>query len=908
MAKEASNPYGSYGSVSDVSAQGGGASEAGFRASAQQMGGGTAEALEHLGDTGQHVAEEQMDMATHYAQMASEAHVNDIIANQFAPAAAQLKAQAYTKKGRDAVMYEPQYQASLNEMRNGFLNREDISPYGKQLLGNYMKQHAAQESDGYERYAFNQQELYENQSYEAFKGTLSDNAVSNYNNPEAVDNTFSQMNGLIEKHAIDRGVDPTTPEGRAIITQQQRSARGDTVATMINRAMTDGDNAAAVNLYDANKDQISGKHRDAISSMMRGEFRRQEAETLQTARMDAASGQPFNEEAVRNSMQNTGRSKDYINAEINRLNNVQEQFGAADKRYTIEKQLKNDTALAFDGKAIQGSYDEAQIRAAYPKNPEKVKDIMAEVNDLHTVAGFVGSFPTSSIDEITDNLHKLKPATQSKLDADTAANYVIEHFEGRKLVDDANGRAIYGINEGANPDLFADGKIPTQQQAVARYKEKYWTAIGADNLPENMKLAAFDTAVNFGVGKAKEMIAASGNDPQKLVQLREQEHERLATENPDKYGQYAENWKKRDEAIGAANAGNNDYARQSHLYGMMEKAANTYLKSLYDDPAGTLTKNDQNLSNLLATGMKDPTKLNTYIDASLARQEAVGLASDSQYALPTNIATQLADNITDNPQMAPKMLNKLAEVTGDHWPQVYKSLVAQGELPSYYQSVAQLGSDPTTERDATLLARWAGDEKHQGKADADLLGEKTVSDMRKNIIADPNVVSLTTSLYRSGASKQQVDSVVRSIQSLAFAKQFYDKDPNAAQAAIDSFTKKYEFMPNGGARVPADKFDAISQGAETVLGTLDKNAVTPQIYQTGRSGMVKPEDYYAWVKNSPTWVTSPNGDAIWLKDPMDRLVRDKSGKPISVRFDGVNVPKREAPASTKLDFEATGGL
>ena len=46
----------------------------------------------------------------------------------------------------------------------------------------------------------------------------------------------------------------------------------------------------------------------------------------------------------------------------------------------------------------------------------------------------------------------------------------------------------------------------THDEAKAIYKTKYWNAINADNLPAGLDLAAFDAAVNNGVGTAHQWL------------------------------------------------------------------------------------------------------------------------------------------------------------------------------------------------------------------------------------------------------------------------------------------------------------------------------------------------------------------------------------------------------------------
>ncbi len=121
--------------------------------------------------------------------------------------------------------------------------------------------------------------------------------------------------------------------------------------------------------------------------------------------------------------------------------------------------------------------------------------------------------------------------------------------EGGYVANDAGaGPTNFGINSRANPDVDVRNLTPGGAKQI--YKQRYWDAIGADNLPPQIREMAFDTAVNQGVGKAKELIAQSGGDPTKFAMLRSQHYASLAQGNPQKYGQYAEGWQKRVQETG----------------------------------------------------------------------------------------------------------------------------------------------------------------------------------------------------------------------------------------------------------------------------------------------------------------------------------------------------------------------
>lgn len=121
-------------------------------------------------------------------------------------------------------------------------------------------------------------------------------------------------------------------------------------------------------------------------------------------------------------------------------------------------------------------------------------------------------------------------------------------FEGGLNPRDTNGTpSNMGINQAANPDV--DVRNITQAQARDIYKTRYWDTIGADRLPPALAHVAFDTSVIAGPERAKQMLAASGGDPNKFMELREQFLSNLLQRNPQKFGPYADAWARRNQTL-----------------------------------------------------------------------------------------------------------------------------------------------------------------------------------------------------------------------------------------------------------------------------------------------------------------------------------------------------------------------
>lgn len=64
--------------------------------------------------------------------------------------------------------------------------------------------------------------------------------------------------------------------------------------------------------------------------------------------------------------------------------------------------------------------------------------------------------------------------------------------------DDAGGDTWFGISRRAFPEL--EPWPPSREVALALYRKHYWDACRCDELPEALRLAVFDAAVNQGAG------------------------------------------------------------------------------------------------------------------------------------------------------------------------------------------------------------------------------------------------------------------------------------------------------------------------------------------------------------------------------------------------------------------------
>ena len=126
---------------------------------------------------------------------------------------------------------------------------------------------------------------------------------------------------------------------------------------------------------------------------------------------------------------------------------------------------------------------------------------------------------------------------------DAAMNFILQK-EGSQAVMDSNGAVSkFGVNQKANPDV--DVKNLTQDQAKQILQTRYIDKVVTPSMSPQMAMVASDSAVNMGVSKTNELVAQAGGDPQKLIDLRKAEYQRLAQNDPQQYAASLPGWMNR---------------------------------------------------------------------------------------------------------------------------------------------------------------------------------------------------------------------------------------------------------------------------------------------------------------------------------------------------------------------------
>lgn len=111
------------------------------------------------------------------------------------------------------------------------------------------------------------------------------------------------------------------------------------------------------------------------------------------------------------------------------------------------------------------------------------------------------------------------------------ADTFVAGIEGGYVPNDGGkGPTNKGINQRANPDVNV--RNLTDEAASMLRKQRYWDAIGADQLPAPTAMVAYDAAINQGQQYAKKLLEETGGDPALMLYQREKDYRDLAKSNP----------------------------------------------------------------------------------------------------------------------------------------------------------------------------------------------------------------------------------------------------------------------------------------------------------------------------------------------------------------------------------------
>lgn len=276
--------YGSFGSVPSVQAQGGIGARQNIQASAADFGGQIGQAISNAGEEGQQIS-------NHFAQMATEAKVNDDYANKYVPAAADLRNKFDMLQGQDKVTGYNDYIGGLQKLNKQFTS-DQPGLLGQRSMSGLINRHIEGETFGARRELVESQKQFGYQSTFDMLNANNNMAAQNYNNPDLVNSVVEQNDNHILVQHIDAGHDPNNEQSQAYISQAQQDNTGKMAAGMITQAVNQGDTISANALRANYSNSLPGYVKNNIDNTLHTQNILQSS----TANMKAiSSGQPIPE-------------------------------------------------------------------------------------------------------------------------------------------------------------------------------------------------------------------------------------------------------------------------------------------------------------------------------------------------------------------------------------------------------------------------------------------------------------------------------------------------------------------------------------------------------------------------------------------------------------------------------------
>lgn len=158
---------------------------------------------------------------------------------------------AMTRKGKDAMAavgdYTQQFNTKASEIRDSLSNDNQKALFQRKLAA-----HSLDLDNQLQKHAFVEGEKYYNDVADANVKAYTNQAISNYQDPNAVESAIAQQRDTIFSHAKNTGV------AESVAEQNFSEVSSKTRTEVVQRMLANGDTATAQKYYTENKDKFLG--------------------------------------------------------------------------------------------------------------------------------------------------------------------------------------------------------------------------------------------------------------------------------------------------------------------------------------------------------------------------------------------------------------------------------------------------------------------------------------------------------------------------------------------------------------------------------------------------------------------------------------------------------------------------
>lgn len=254
------------------------------------------------------------------------------------------------------------------------------------------------------------------------------------------------------------------------------------------------------------------------------------------------------------------------------------------------------------------------------------------------------------------------PATKPSGDIfQKALGFVLPHEGGfANVKNDLGGATNHGITKSTLEGYLGkkvsadDVKNLSPELAKTIYHDVFWKGIGADKMDPKSAIVAFDTAVNHGIGYAKNLINNAGADTDKMLQTRLQRYNDIVKNNPSQ-AKFLKGWTNRVNDLGnytadMAEGGIVSLATGGEVKGFSGKNGNF----VFEDPyGGAPYENNRTPSKIIGT----KEALDNLKEFKKSEEELKKINSVKSGPLPPSLSSYLPKSSDEYTNFYPAALN-----------------------------------------------------------------------------------------------------------------------------------------------------------------------------------------------------------------------------------------------------------
>lgn len=576
-------------------------------------------------------------------------------------------------------------------------------------------------------------------------------------------------------------------------------------------------------------------------------------------------------------------------------------------RQEVEYKLDDAAAAAEATGDWEKELSPSQIRAAYPDNPARVRDIISNLNgkaSIYSTRQMVKNATPAQIAEMEGRLNPSKPmfVAGKKPEGMTQAGNL--DLNARPSVKNADGsistvRTItVGEDDGAVllPTVIGD-KVVSNAEAIAHYKRtgehlgKFKTEKQADEYAQNLHLQQEKAYASAALSPTAAQAAISDIVPGATITsaARTPEHNAEVGGVPNSFHlsdqavdfvlpqgrtfdevkaglaakglPVAELINEGDHIHWAWGEKGSSFADQARTYQAFRQAVAERQQALAKDPAGYVNAARPDVAKLLAD--EDPKLAQTGVRNSLIAQRDLGVTAPR--ILDEGSAKAIVQRFA-NPEDPEKPADNMVAIIagledryGQYFPQVMSELQKAG-MPTEAIALAQVRDDPAVAWNMTRAINAGRTTLRKATTGAD--------DIDKQVTA--SMAAFNRTLAGQGGSALVASQQVQAAQLYAYQLAQEGVRNPGQQAFQDIIGKRYSF--DDTYRVPSGiDTDAVSSGLRQIKREIPMNAVMPEtslsdprITKETRQAMSAQT-----LKGKGVWLTLPDDSGVYLAYPQE---------------------------------------